>query len=137
MVEPPQAEKSIQTILSNKTARPPGSERAKKDNQTMSALLNLRGKKHTILILHQFATGDGQLRFSDLEEAADIAPNTPSNRLDELTGVGSLTRRSYNGIPPCVEYEATEKATELAPAFWFLGVWTERHDLEPIGQREK
>lgn len=131
MVHPPHAEEFIEAILSNETARPPGSERAKQDNQTMSKLLNLLGKKHTIVILHQFATGEGPLRFSDLEEAVDIAPNTLSNRLAELTEVGLLTRQAYNEIPPRVEYDATEKAKELAPAFWYLGVWTERHDLEP------
>lgn len=132
MIQPPYAEEFMETILSNEIARPPGSERAEKDNQTMSALLNLLGKKHTIVILHQFATGDGPLRFSDLEKAVDIAPNTLSNRLKELTEVGLLTRKAYNEIPPRVEYNATEKAKELAPVFWYLGVWTERHDLEPI-----
>lgn len=131
MVEPPHAEEFVETILANEKARPPGSDRAAADNRTMSALLNLLGKKHTIVILHQFATGDGPLRFSDLEDAVDIAPNTLSNRLDELTGVGLLTRTAYNEIPPRVEYDATEKASELAPVFWYLTVWTERHDLEP------
>lgn len=132
MVEPSHAEEFLETILSNQQARPPGSDQAAKDNQTMSALLNLLGKKHTIVILHQFATGEGPLRFSDLEESVDIAPNTLSNRLEELTGVGLLTRKAYNEIPPRVEYDATEKARDLAPVFWYLGVWTERHDLEPI-----
>lgn len=130
MVEPPHAEAFLETILANEKARPPGSDRATADNRTMSALLNLLGKKHTIAILHQFATGDGPLRFSDLEDAVDIAPNTLSNRLNELTGVGLLTRTAYNEIPPRVEYDATEKARELAPVFWYLAVWTERHDLE-------
>ncbi|WP_224450466.1 winged helix-turn-helix transcriptional regulator [Haloprofundus salilacus] len=132
MVEPSHAEEFIETILSNETARPPGSEQAKEDNKTMSSLLNLLGKKHTIVILHQFATSGKPLRFSDLEEAVNIAPNTLSNRLGELTGVGLLTRTAYNEIPPRVEYDATEKAKELAPVFWYLGVWTERHSLEPI-----
>ena len=131
MVQPPHAEEFIEAILSNETARPPGSERAKQDNETMSKLLNLLGKKHTIVILHQFATGEGPLRFSDLEEAVDIAPNTLSNRLGELTEVGLLTRQAYNEIPPRVEYNATEKAKELAPVFWYLATWTDRHNLEP------
>lgn len=137
MVEPPHAEELIEAILSNETARPPGSERAEKDNQTMATLLNLLGKKHTIVILHQFATGNGPLRFSDLEKAVDIAPNTLSNRLEELTAVGLLTRKAYNEIPPRVEYNATEKARDLAPVFWYLGVWTERHDLEPIATTDE
>lgn len=131
MVEPPHAEKLLETVLSNETARPPGSEQASEANETMEDLLNLLGKKHTIVLLHQFATGDGPLRFSELETVVDIAPNTLSDRLDELTDVGLLTREAYNEIPPRVEYDATEKATELAPVFWYLGVWTDRHDLEP------
>lgn len=137
MVEPPHAEEFIETILSNETKRPPGSERAEKDNETMSALLNLLGKKHTIVILHQFATGNGPLRFSDLEKVVDIAPNTLSNRLEELTEVGLLTRTAYNEIPPRVEYESTEKAKELAPVFWYLAVWTERHNLEQISSKNE
>lgn len=137
MVEPPHAEEFIDMILSNETARPPGSEQAEKDNQTMSALLNLLGKKHTIVILHQFATGDGPLRFSDVEEAVDIAPNTLSNRLAELTSIGLLTRKAYNEIPPRVEYNATEKARDLAPVFWYLGVWTERHNLEMTSTNDR
>lgn len=132
MVEPAHAEEFIETILSNETPRPPGSETAESANETMEALLNLLGKKHTIVILHQFATGDGPLRFNDLEEVVDIAPNTLSDRLKELTEVGLLTREAYNEIPPRVEYNATEKAKELAPVFWYLGVWTDRHDLSTI-----
>ena len=132
MVEPQHAEEFIEAIRSNEKDRPPGSEQAEADNQTMSTLLNLLGKKHTIVILHQFATGEGPLRFSDLEAAVDIAPNTLSNRLEELTGVGLLTRKAYNEIPPRVEYNATEKARDLAPVFWYLGVWTERYELEPV-----
>ncbi|MFC7212568.1 winged helix-turn-helix transcriptional regulator [Saliphagus sp. GCM10025334] len=137
MVEPPHAEEFLETILSNEQARPPGSEQAAVDNQTMSALLNLLGKKHTIVILHQFATGAGPLRFSDLEKVVDIAPNTLSNRLEELTEVGLLTRKSYNEIPPRVEYNATEKAQDLAPVFWYLGVWTEQHELEPVSAADE
>lgn len=136
MVEPSHAEELIETILSNEIARPPGSDRAKKDNKTMAALLNLLGKKHTIVILHQFATDPGPLRFKDLEEVVDIAPNTLSNRLAELTDAGLLTRKAYNEIPPRVEYNATEKAKELSPVFWYLGVWTERHTLEPTSSDE-
>lgn len=132
MVEPRTAREFMETVLSNEVERPPGSDEAERTNRTMSRLLNLLGKKHTIVILHQFATGDGPFRFNELESAVDIAPNTLSNRLEELTGVGLLTRTAYDEIPPRVEYEATEKARELAPVFWYLGVWTERHDLEPV-----
>lgn len=137
MVEPSVAEEFVEAILSNETPRKPGSERAREDNETMAALLNLLGKKHTIAILHQFAMDGGPLRYSDLEDAIDIAPNTLSTRLQELTAVGLLTRRSYDEIPPRVEYRSTEKARDLAPVFWYLGVWTERHDLDASSSDER
>ena len=126
----PDAEEFAEMILSDDSSREPGSELARETDSTMAALLNLLGKKHTISILHQFACGDGPLRFSDLEEMIDIAPNTLSTRLTELTDVGLLTRQAYNEIPPRVEYESTDKARDLAPIFWYLGVWTDRHDLD-------
>lgn len=129
MVEPPIAEEFVDTILRNETPRPPGSDRATEANRTMAELLKLLGKKHCIAILHQFAMDGGPLRYSDLAGAIDIAPNTLSTRLQELTDVGLLHRTSYNEIPPRVEYTATEKATDLAPMFWYLAVWTERHTL--------
>ncbi|WP_227355931.1 winged helix-turn-helix transcriptional regulator [Haladaptatus salinisoli] len=136
MVEPPIAEEFVEAILSNETPRKPGSQRAQEDNRTMTALLNLLGKKHTIAILHQFAMDGGPLRYSDLEDAIDIAPNTLTTRLKELTDVGLLTREAYNEIPPRVEYQSTEKARDLAPVFWYLGVWTERHNLESASSHD-
>lgn len=130
MVEPPVAEEFVEAILSNETAREPGSARARADNRTMASLLNLLGKKHAIAILHQFAMGRGPLRYSDLENAIDIAPNTLSTRLKELTDAGLLEREAFDEIPPRVEYRSTDKAEELAPVFWYLAVWTERHDLD-------
>lgn len=46
-------------------------------------------------------------------------------------------RTVNNEIPSLVEYDATEKARELAPVFWYLGVWTERHVLEPIASEDE
>lgn len=126
----PIAEEFAETILADDSTREPGSDLARETNKTMAVLLNLLGKKHTIAILHRFSCADSPLRFSDLEEMIDIAPNTLSNRLRELTKAGLLTRQSYDEIPPRVEYESTDKAQDLAPMFWYLGVWTDHHDLE-------
>lgn len=132
----PDAEAFAETILSDDKKRKPGTNIAQQTDGTMATLLSLLGKKHTIVILHQFACNDSPLRFSDLEDRIEIAPNTLSNRLQELTEVGLLTREAYNEIPPRVEYESTEKASDLAPVFWYLGVWTDRHDLETSSQSE-
>lgn len=95
----------------------------------MTELLNFLGKKHTLAIQRQFAYADGPLRFTDLEEAINISPNTLSNRLEEFTEVGLLTRHAYNEIPPRVEYEMTEKSRDLKPIFRHLSAWVDRHKL--------
>lgn len=95
----------------------------------MTVLLNFLGKKHTLAIQRQFAYADGPLRFTDLEEAIDISPNTLSNRLEEFTEAGLLTRHAYSEIPPRVEYEMTEKSRDLKPIFRHLSAWVDRHEL--------
>lgn len=96
----------------------------------MTDLLNFLGKKHTLAIQRQFAYADGSLRFSDLEAALDISPNTLSERLKEFTGAGLLTRHSYNEIPPRVEYRMTDKSRDLKPLFRTLSNWVDHHELE-------
>lgn len=128
MLEPPVPEAFDDILLANKTEREPSSNRPQEDDPTMAALLNLLGKKHTIALLHQFSC-DSSLRFTDLEGALDIGPNTLSTRLEELTEAGFLKRQAYNEIPPRVEYQSTRKLRDLAPVFYYLSEWAERHDL--------
>lgn len=54
---------------------------------------------------------------------------TLSNRLEEFTEAGLLTRHAYNEIPPRVEYEMTEKSRDLKPIFRHLSAWVARHEL--------
>lgn len=97
---------------------------------TVAALLDLLGKAHTMAILREFAFADEPLRFSDLEERLGISPNTLSQRLSELVGSGLLDRRSYDEIPPRVEYTATAKANALFPAFGHFHRWATEYDLD-------
>ena len=52
-----------------------------------------------------------------------MSPNTLSRRLEELEAAGSIVRRSYDGIPPRVGYEPTERLYDLEPAFRELDAW--------------
>lgn len=115
---------------------PPERDRIYKPESTMCELIALLGKKHTIAIVYAFACGAGPWRFTELEEMLDIAPNTLSARLEELTTVGLLTRHAYDEIPPRVEYKNTSKARDLKPMFDNLHTWTEMHDLKPPSQQE-
>lgn len=55
---------------------------------TVAALLDLLGKAHAMAVLRAFAFAEGPLRFSDLETHLDVAPNTLSARLRDLTEAG-------------------------------------------------
>jgi len=99
--------------------------------RTMTDLLSLLGKAHTMAVLREFAFGEGPWRFTELEAKLGISPNTLSERLKELTAAGLLSRRAYDEIPPRVEYVATDRAHDLFPVFGHLAQWAERHDLDP------
>ncbi|MEZ3166556.1 helix-turn-helix domain-containing protein [Halorubrum ejinorense] len=98
-------------------------------SRTVAELLDLLGKAHTMAVLSAFAFAEGSLRFSDLEAELDIAPNTLSTRLRELTEAGLLDREAYDEVPPRVEYTPTEKAESLFPAFGHLHHWAVEHEL--------
>ena len=98
-------------------------------SRTVADLLDLLGKAHTMAVLSAFAFAEGPLRFGDLETELDIAPNTLSTRLRELTEAGLLDREAYEEVPPRVEYTPTEKAESLFPVFAHLHHWAIEHDL--------
>jgi DNA-binding HxlR family transcriptional regulator len=97
--------------------------------QTVAELLDLLGKAHSMAVLSTFAFAEGPLRFSDLEAELDIAPNTLSARLKDLTETGLLDRRAYDEIPPRVEYTPTQKAEALFPVFAHLHHWAIEHTI--------
>ena len=98
--------------------------------QTVAALLDLLGKTHTMAVLSAFAFAEGPLRFSDLEDELEIAPNTLSTRLNDLTEADLLDRTAYDEVPPRVEYSPTEKAESLFPVFAHLHHWAMEYDLQ-------
>jgi len=104
-------------------------EEQERINHTVAALLDLLGKAHTMAVLSAFAFTEGSLRFSDLETELDIAPNTLSTRLQELTEAGLLHREAYDEVPPRVEYTPTEKAESLFPVFAHLHHWAIEYEL--------
>ena len=104
-------------------------EEQERINHTVAALLDLLGKAHTMAVLSAFAFTEGSLRFSDLETELDIAPNTLSTRLQELTAAGLLHREAYDEVPPRVEYTPTERAESLFPVFAHLHHWAIEYEL--------
>lgn len=98
-----------------------------------STLFSLLGRAHTLAILNEFVTKDGQsIRFGELQDTLELSPNTLSRRLDELVEAEFLERTQYDEIPPRVEYEETEMVDDLAPVFQKLETWMERHGSDQL-----
>ena len=104
-------------------------EEQERIGDTVAELLDLLGKTHTMAVPSAFAFAQGALRFSDLETELDVAPNTLSTRLQDLTEAGLLDREAYDEVPPRVEYTPTEKAQSLFPVFAYLHHWAIEHKL--------
>jgi DNA-binding HxlR family transcriptional regulator len=96
---------------------------------TVADLLDLLGRAHAMAVLSAFAFAEEPLRFGDLESELDIAPNTLSARLSDLTDAGLLDRTAYDEIPPRVEYTPTEKAEALFPVFAHLHHWAIEYEV--------
>lgn len=98
-------------------------EERERIDQTVADLLDLLGKRHTTAVLSVFAFVEEPLRFGDLESELDVAPNTPSTWLQDLTDAALLDREAYDEVPPRVEYTPTERTESLFPVFAHLHHW--------------
>jgi len=80
--------------------------------------------------LYSLASGS-PLRFTQLQKHLDLQPKTLAARLRELVKFGLLVRKSYNEIPPRVDYQLTQKGKDLAKMFGELQVWSSKYgDIE-------
>ncbi|KZN22978.1 hypothetical protein A4G99_17810 [Haladaptatus sp. R4] len=79
-----------------------------------------------MLIASTVAASQSPWRFNELRDELEIPRTTLSARLSDLVEQDLVTRRSYDEIPPHVEYEATRKLREVKPVIiefivWWLG----------------
>jgi DNA-binding HxlR family transcriptional regulator len=110
--------------MSDATERDPVATVEGASDLDWESLFALLGRAHTKAVLYEVAVkNDPPVRFSDLQGSLELSPNTLSRRLDELEAAGFLVRRSYDEIPPRVEYEPTERLYALEPAFRELDAW--------------
>jgi DNA-binding HxlR family transcriptional regulator len=89
------------------------------------AAFELLGKRWTGLIIRSLLSG--AKRFSDIQE---IIPNLSARmlteRFKELEGQGILVRTVYPEMPVRIEYELTEKGSELAKSMDEIQKWAEK-----------
>ena len=87
-------------------------------------LRNLITKRGTLEILIPLCCSTEPVRYKKFRETMKgISSKTLAYRLHELEKGGILERRSYNEIPPRVEYNLTTKGQELVESVIALLQW--------------
>jgi DNA-binding HxlR family transcriptional regulator len=89
-------------------------------------LLEVLGKPHTMKIVYVLTTAS-PWRFTQIQKVLHIQPKTLAARLQELVEFGLVSRKSYNEIPPRVDYELTPKGRDVTKIFEVLGSLPERN----------
>jgi DNA-binding HxlR family transcriptional regulator len=92
---------------------------------TVPEFLEHATRAHALAVVGELMCSDEPLRFSDFQERLAISPKTLSARLSELVELGFGVRRSYDEIPPRVEYELTDDGAALAERLEPLLRWAE------------
>lgn len=88
----------------------------------LKTIFNLLGKKHTLEIIRELLLKPN-LRFNQILELIPSSPKTLTSRLKDLELFSIIQRKSYNEIPPRVEYTLTEAGRGLEPIFTSLSQW--------------
>lgn len=93
-------------------------------------LRNLITKRGTLEILIPLCCSTEPVRHKKFRETMKgISSKTLAYRLHELEKGGILERRSYNEIPPRVEYSLTEKGQELVESVIDLLQWMRKWSI--------
>jgi DNA-binding HxlR family transcriptional regulator len=95
----------------------------------VKGIIDVVSKKWTLLIVNALGIHD-TLRFKDLMNLLGISPKTLSDTLKILVEQGLAKRKSYNTIPPKVEYSLSEDGHEFRKAILPLLRWAAGRDGE-------
>lgn len=86
------------------------------------------GKKHALQIVGILGS-KGPTRYGELEELLGVTSTSLlSTRLDELADEGLIERRSFDEVPPRVEYSLTPRGRELETRIQPLLEWAATED---------
>lgn len=96
-------------------------------SEEKSDLFTFLGRAYMLEVMHEFVLDPRPWRFSELRQRLDIPSTTLTNRLKDLTNEGLVVRKSYDEIPPRVEYTATEQLLDFRAVFGCLGLWVAQH----------
>ena len=86
--------------------------------------LSIIGGKWKPVILYQLA--NHPRRTGELVKQLGTSHKVLSDQLRELSDAGIVARKSYNTIPPHVEYSLTDEGENLYAALRYLNYWGEQ-----------
>ena len=90
--------------------------------ESVSSYLSKKWTMSILITINNF----GSLRFNDLLKRVERATaKILSHRLKELEEENLILRKSFNEIPPRVEYSLTKKGKKLTNALLPLIIWAE------------
>jgi DNA-binding HxlR family transcriptional regulator len=89
-------------------------------------LLVVLGRPHTLKIIYVLSKYS-PWRFTQIQKNLGLQPKTLTARLRELVKLGLVSRKSYNEIPPRVDYELTQKGRDLGKIFGVLQSWDDKY----------
>ncbi len=96
-------------------------------NSEIEITLKMIGGKCKPIILYMLIE-EGTMRFKDLMGSiTQVSQKTLTNQLRELEADGLIIRKSYNEIPPRVEYSVTPKGKTLFPILEMMCEWGEKN----------
>lgn len=89
----------------------------------VDGVIDTISKKYSLQIVGVLGSS-GPMRYSELEAVlGSTSSSLLSNRLEELAGEGLIERRSFDEIPPRVEYSLTPRGRELETRIQPLLEW--------------
>lgn len=92
--------------------------------------MRLLGRQWTIPLILMLGECVSTIRYSELredltKESSDaISDSTLSRKLSELTNLGIVSRKSYDEVPPRVEYGLTDAGMTLFHTLHQIAEWT-------------
>lgn len=79
----------------------------------LDGVINTVGKKYSMQIVALLGA-NGPMRYSELESQLEVtSTSTLAERLDQMEEADLVDRRSFDEVPPRVEYSLTGKGREL------------------------
>ncbi len=96
----------------------------------LERVIRLLGHQYTIPLILMSGVSNGALRYSSIRDElvrelnTAISDSTLSRTLSELVDLGILNRKSFDEVPPHVEYSLTDSGRDLFYILQSLGAWS-------------